>query len=89
MIEAILICLVVILTYSTFNLMRKVESCEDAVLESEDEITKIRVKIRDTIETMRRIDSKGGFESEDEVGAVFDGLKEIVYGLENDNDQEA
>ena len=89
MIEAILICLVAILAYSTFNLMRKVESCEDAVLESEDEITKIRVKIRDTIEMMRRIDSKGGFESDDEVGGVFDGLKEIVYGLENDNDQEA
>jgi len=89
MIEAILICLVVILAYSTFNLMRKVEGCEDAVLEAEDEITKIKIKIRDTIERMRRVDSKGGFESDDEVGTVFDGLKEIVYGMEDDNDQEA
>ena len=38
---------------------------------------------------MREIDSKGGFESNDEVGIVFDGLKEIVYGLENDNDEKA
>jgi len=89
MIEAILICLVVILAYSTFNLMRKVESCEDAVLETEDEIAELRTKIKSTIDRMREIDSKGGFESDDEVGSVFDGLKEIVYGMENDNDKKA
>ena len=89
MIEAILICLVVILGYSTFNLMRKVENCEDSLLESEDQIIEMKVRIRDIIENMRKVDSKGGFESDDEVGAIFDGLKEIVYGMEKDNDQEA
>ena len=89
MIEAILICLVVILAYSTFNLMRKVESCEDAVLETEDEIAELKTKIKSTIDRMREIDSRGGFESDDEVGSVFDGLKEIVYGMENDNDKKA
>lgn len=89
MIEAILICLVVILGYSTFNLMRKVENLEDNLLETEDEISDIKNNIKKTINTMREIDSKGGFESNDEVGIVFDGLKEIVYGLENDNDEKA
>ena len=89
MIEAILICLVVILAYSTFNLMKKVESCEDSLLESEDVIIEMKIKIRDTIDNMRKIDSRGGFESDDEVGVVFDGLKEIVYGMENDNDKKA
>ena len=86
MIEALFICTTVILGYSTFNLMRKVENLEDNLLETEDEISDIKNNIKKTINTMREIDSKGGFESNDEVGIVFDGVKEIVYGLENDND---
>ncbi len=89
MIEALFICTTVILGYSTFNLMRKVENLEDNLLETEDEISDIKNNIKKTINTMREIDSKGGFESNDEVGIVFDGLKEIVYGLENDNDEKA
>ena len=89
MIEALFICTTVILGYSTFNLMRKVENLEDNLLETEDEISDIKSKIKRTIDTMREIDQKGGFESDDEVGIVFDGLKEIVYGLENDNDEKA
>jgi hypothetical protein len=89
MIEALFICTTVILAYSTFNLMKKVESCEDSLLETEDEIVEIKNKIKTVITTMREIDTKGGFESDDEVGVIFDGLKEIVYGLEDDNDKEA
>ena len=89
MIEAIFISTTVIFLYSTLNLMRKIESCEDSLLQSEDEISDIKIRIKNTIEEMRRIDTKGGFESEDEVGAVFNALKEIVYGLENSNDKEA
>jgi hypothetical protein len=58
-------------------------------LETEDEIVEIKNKIKTVITTMREIDTKGGFESDDEVGVIFDGLKEIVYGLEDDNDKEA
>ena len=89
MIEAILICTTAIFIYSTINLMRKVEDLEDNLLESDDEISELKIKIRNTISTMKEIDTKGGFESDDEVGAIFDGLKEIVYGLEDDNDKEA
>jgi hypothetical protein len=89
MIEALFICTTVILAYSTFNLMKKVESCEDSLLETEDEIVEIKNKIKTVITTMREVDTKGGFESDDEVGVIFDGLKEIVYGLEDDNDKEA
>tara|TARA_R100000152_G_C6764903_1_gene189604 strand:+ start:799 stop:1068 length:270 start_codon:yes stop_codon:yes gene_type:complete len=89
MIEAIFICTTAIFIYSTINLMRKVEDLEDNLLESDDEISELKIKIRNTISTMKEIDTKGGFESDDEVGAIFDGLKEIVYGLEDDNDKEA
>jgi len=89
MIEAILICVIVILGYSTFNLMRKVEGAEDALLEVEDEIVELKTRIRSTIEEMRKLDTTGGFETDDEIGVIFEGLKEIVYGLENDNDKEA
>ena len=32
---------------------------------------------------MKEIDSKNSFESDDEVGAVFNALKDLVYNLEN------
>ena len=60
----------------------------DSILESEDEITRLRNKVNNAISDMRDIDTRGGFESDDEVGAVFDVLKEIVYGMGNDNDKE-
>jgi hypothetical protein len=89
MIEALFICLSIILGYSTFNLMRKVESLTDQLMELEDDLLKQRSIISNAIKEMRLVDSKGAFESSDEVGTVFDALKEIVYELEPDNDEKA
>ena len=31
---------------------------------------------------MRRLDSKGGFESDDEIGSVFKGIKDVINKLD-------
>ena len=37
---------------------------------------------------MRVIDSKGGFESDDEIGVMFNSIKDIIKELKNDIEQD-
>ena len=83
MIEIIFICTTIIFAYTTFNLMRKLEKKQDNLLEQDDDIVQLKIGIRETINRMKEIDSKNAFESDDEVGAVFNALKDLVYNLEN------
>ena len=41
-------------------------------------------KITNALATMKTVDSKGGFESDDEVGAIFKELKKIINELEKE-----
>lgn len=45
-------------------------------------ITKLELDLKKSFEQMKRIDSKGGFESDDEVGQVFKSLKNIIKQLD-------
>ena len=80
----ILSLLVVTLSYTTANLIRKNEDLTDQILEADDVITDSYKRFSNALETMRAIDSKGGFESDDEVGAVFDGIKDVLTKLESE-----
>ena len=80
----ILSLFVVTLSYTTINLIRKNEDLTDQVLDSYDVIKNSYQKFGEALEDMRAIDSKGGFESDDEVGAVFDGLKDVLTKLESE-----
>jgi len=80
----ILSLFVITLLYTTINLIRKNEDLTDQILETDDVITESYRKFSNTLETMRAIDSKGGFESDDEVGAVFDGIKDVLTKLESE-----
>lgn len=68
--------LLVVEAYVIFNLMRKMESFEDYRDELEQSVTKV-------IQRMKEIDDKQIFEKDDEVGAVFEDLKNTVYLLES------
>jgi hypothetical protein len=83
MITYILISVSVILLYCTVNLFLKLERSEDTILDFMDAQESLRRKISETIENMKAIDSKGGFESDDEVGAVFNALKKELQTLED------
>ena len=63
------------LSYAVYNLLVKQEQLEDWV---EDYIN----KINEVNTNIRKIDYKGYFEVDDEVGQVFEQLKEEVQSLE-------
>lgn len=63
------------LGYALRNLYKKNITYESIILD-------IREKISQSIQNMRRIDSIGAFEADDEVGYTFDSLLQIVNELE-------
>ena len=78
----ILLVAVVILGFTTFNLLKKVERYEDELTKRQDAIISYQDYINgigSTIEFMTKrideIDAKGTFKSDDEVGFFFDRLK--------------
>ena len=84
MITAIIILLVavVILGFTTFNLLKKVERYEDELSKRQDAIVSYQDYINglgSTVEFMNKrideIDAKGTFKSDDEVGFFFERLK--------------
>ena len=73
---------VVILGFTTFNLLRKLERYEDELNKRQDAIISYQDYINglgSTVEFMNKrideIDAKGTFKSDDEVGFFFDRLK--------------
>ena len=79
---SILSLLVVILGFTTFNLLRKVEQSEDELKRRQDAIISYQEYINglgSTVEFMNKrikeIDAKGTFSSDDEVGFFFERLK--------------
>ena len=63
------------LSYAVYNLLIKQEQLEEWVEDYIDRISEVNTKIR-------QIDYKGYFEVDDEVGQVFEQLKEEVQSLE-------
>ena len=87
MITAIVILsiLVIILGYTTINLLRKNEVAEDIVvsyLQYLDQISRV-IEISD--EKIKKVDIKGSFEGDDEVGFFFTTIKDIQNILNDFN----
>ena len=61
-------------SYIIWNLMKKTERLEDWIEEYSQ-------KLIDTKTTMDLLDSEGKFESDDEIGTVFEGIKDIINDL--------
>ena len=69
--------LVVVLGFTTFNLLRKVESLEDYVVDYNEFVTKLRDQISSSTDRLKQIDQKGTFEGDDEIGWFFNEVKII------------
>lgn len=65
-------------TISIYNLLKQTEELEDTLVETTLEV---KVKVSNALQNLRNIDSRGSFESDDEVGATFTELKTIVENL--------
>ena len=75
MIGYILLSVIAItLGWTTFNLTRKVERLETWI---ED----YAQRVINTQETLKVIDQKGDFEADDEVGVIFQSIKETIDEL--------
>jgi hypothetical protein len=69
--------LVILLGFTTLNLLRKNEKAEDIVLgylEYLDQISRV-IEIAD--EKLKKVDIKGSFASDDEIGFFFQQVKKI------------
>ena len=73
----VLSVLVVILGYTTFNLLRKNEQAEDIVVGYLIYLDKISKVIEAADAKLKKIDIKGSFESDDEIGFFFKQVKQI------------
>ena len=71
----ILSLLVVVLGYTTFNLLKKNEKAEDAIISYQEYINGIGSTVEFINKRIDEIDSRGTFKSDDEVGFFFDRLK--------------
>ena len=73
-IEIVLGIIVLAEGYVIWNLTRKTELLETWVEDFTDRISRVQQELSD-------IDSTGHFESDDEIGSIFDGIKEVVNEL--------
>lgn len=73
--------LVVILGYTTFNLLRKTEKSEDIISSQFTLIENISTQIKESSKRLEEIDVKGTFEGDDEIGWFFNEIKSIQNSL--------
>ena len=73
-IEIILGLLVLAEGYVIWNLTRKTELLETWIEDFSDRIVRVQQELKD-------IDSTGHFEADDEIGTIFDGIKEVINEL--------
>ena len=75
-IEIILGLVVLAEGYVIWNLTKKTEMLEDWVETFTQQIERVQVELK-------VIDAKGAFESDDEVGSIFEQIKDVVNELDN------
>lgn len=85
----ILSILLLLLGYAVFNLLRKLETLEDILMQSDTFVYGMTNKIEEATERLKDIDLKGTFESDDEVGWFFKSLLELQEELQSYVDQYA
>ena len=78
---SILSLIVVVLGFATFNLLRKLEKTEDILIYYEEYITEFSKQIEFSSNQLKKIDEKGIFEGDDEVGFFFKHIVEIQNKL--------
>ena len=67
----------IILGYTTYNLLRKVENIEDVVIRYDNFISEFSKQLDNTDKRLNEIDEKGMFKSDDEIGWFFKQIKRL------------
>ena len=66
-----------VISYIIWNLLRKNEKLEDEILKRDNYIENITTIMSESDRKIKEIDSKQIFQSDDEIGWFFSGIKEI------------
>lgn len=74
---AILGLLVGILGYTTINLLRKNEKAEDIIISQGEFIQNFQSTIELSDKKLKELDTKGSFNSDDEIGWFFNEIKKL------------
>ena len=80
----VIVILSVILVVSVFiniNLLRKIEKVDDELTDISMNMEEFIVNIKTAQSKIKEIDSKGVFESDDEVGTVFEMIKDTITNI--------
>ena len=75
---------VVILGYTTFNLLNKNEKAEDIIVSYQEFIKNVNEQINESDKRLNEIDQRGLFKSDDEIGWFFNEVKKIQKNLAQD-----
>ena len=73
----VLLVIVVLLGFTTFNLMRKNEKQEDILVEYMKYLNKLTTAIEESDKRLKVIDEKGLFSSDDEIGWFFKEIQKL------------
>jgi len=79
----ILSLIVLVLGFTTYNLLKKNEKCEDMINSYENYMKNLSGTIDFANKKLKEIDAKGSFESDDEIGFFFKEVK-ILQEMLND-----
>lgn len=79
----ILVFLICLLGYTTYNLMRKVENQEDLIQRYQEYLISLDNTIKVSSKKLSEIDKKGMFSSDDEIGWYFENIKSIQEILDD------
>jgi len=77
MIYAILIIIILVGIYVIWNLNNKLTKAEDIIDKQIDYLRKVSLIIQESNLYINKLDEKGHFRADDEVGTFFDFMKEI------------
>tara|TARA_R110002167_G_scaffold115541_1_gene289952 strand:+ start:586 stop:867 length:282 start_codon:yes stop_codon:yes gene_type:complete len=80
---SILSVMVVILGFSTFNLLCKNERSEDILLSFQKYLDQLSRIIEFSDEKLKKIDERGIFKNDDEIGFMYEQIKELQKVLSN------
>jgi predicted PurR-regulated permease PerM len=81
----ILVLIVLLLGYISYNLFKKVEQLERIVDSQEQYISKFSNTVDFTNKRLGEIDGKGTFQSDDEIGWFFESVKTLQSELDDFN----
>ena len=72
---------VVVLGFTTFNLLNKNEKAEDIIVSYQEHINNLNEEIIKSEKRLNDIDQRGIFQSDDEIGWFFNEVKKIKRNL--------